>query len=66
MRAEISNKNLGRLEDVTDTKITKNCDEVLGKALTELETLKSEKEENDSFDMTTCDETKSEMEGKNA
>jgi len=64
MRAEISNKNLGRLEDLTDTKITKNCDEVLGNALTELETLKSEKEENDSFDMSTCDETKNEMDGK--
>ena len=34
----------------------------IGKVLDELETLKSEKEENDSFDMNVCNETKSEME----
>jgi len=66
MRPEISEENLNRLEEVTDKKISKNCDEVLGCALDELEQLKSEKEENGSFDMTTCDETKSEMRDKNA
>ncbi len=66
MRAQLSDKNVSRLESVTDIKITKNCDQVLGKALDELETLKSEKEENDSLDMSTCDETKKEMGGQDA
>ena len=66
MRPEISETNLDRLEIVTNQKISKNCDEVLGCALDELEQLKSEKEEDGSFDMTTCDETKSEMEDKDA
>ncbi len=66
MRAQLSDKNLSRLESVTNTKITKNCDQALGKVLDELENLKSEKEENDSFDMSTCDETKKEMEVQDA
>lgn len=66
MRALISNKNIDRLEKATDTKITKNCDQAIGKALDDLETLKAEKEENDSFDLTVCDDTKAEMGEKNA
>ena len=62
----MSEENISRLENATDRKIRKNCDEVLGCALDELEQLKSEKEENSSFDMTTCDETKSEMEAQDA
>ncbi|MEX1053882.1 MAG: hypothetical protein WEC35_05720 [Nitrosopumilaceae archaeon] len=61
MRAQISDANVARLEKATNTKITKNCDQALGKALTDLEKLKDEKEQNDSFDMTVCDETKREM-----
>lgn len=66
MRALISNKNIDRLEKATETKITKNCDQAIGKALDDLETLKAEKEENDSFEMNVCDETKAEMETKDA
>lgn len=65
MRALISNENVARLEKATNTKITKNCDQAIGKALDDLEELKDEKEEKDSFDMTICDDTKKEMQ-KNA
>ena len=61
MRALISNKNIDRLEEITNTKITKNCDQAIGKALDELEILKDEKEENDSFQMSVCDATKKTM-----
>jgi hypothetical protein len=37
MRALISDKNVARLEDVTGTKITKNCDKAITKVLDELE-----------------------------
>ena len=42
-------------------KISKNCDQAVSEVLDELDELKAEKEENDSFDMTVCDETKKEM-----
>jgi hypothetical protein len=61
VRALISDKNVARLEKATNTKITKNCDQALGKALDDLEMLRDEKEEKDSFDMTVCDDTKKEM-----
>lgn len=61
MRALISDENVARLEKATNTKITKNCDQALGKALDDLEKLKEKNEENDSFDMTVCDDTKKVM-----
>jgi len=61
MRPQISNQNLERLEEASGMKISKNCDQAVSEVLDELDELKAEKEENDSFDMTVCDETKKEM-----
>ena len=62
MRPQISDQNLERLEKASGMKISKNCDQAVSEVLDELDELKAEKEENSSFDMTVCDDTKKEME----